>query len=299
MFDKITNNVELEFLKILEIEIQGNKLVNTKTNNDFFPTKTNMINYGSYYYKCDNILIEFTVMNNQPVAVNVWKDGLEYRAWEMQNGGRGVSIRRVDDEISKQIVIAPQISNNFIKTTIAYEKEPLLDLIGYKYINSSFLDSLITIDDFYYGDMDLNNYREALVDTIEDTFNDKLICDEFKRFLDFFSKEFEKLLGFPVYNKDKFIENLGKEVSTVNGQFAAKVSSLSSINDNEIGELSPNLKDNSLSYIGKVIDFEKKVKELVKERQEKLEMINKKRDLLDSYIARYNRYQDPKRRRKK
>lgn len=299
MFDKITNNVELEFLKILEIEIQGNKLVNTKTNNDFFPTKTNMINYGSYYYKCDNILIEFTVMNNQPVAVNVWKDGLEYRAWEMQNGGRGVSIRRVDDEISKQIVIAPQINNNFIKTTIAYEKEPLLDLIGYKYINSSFLDSLITIDDFYYGDMDLNNYREALVDTIEDTFNDKLIRDEFKRFLDFFSKEFEKLLGFPVYNKDKFIENLGKEVSTVNGQFAAKVSSLSSINDNEIGELSPNLKDNSLSYIGKVIDFEKKVKELVKERQEKLEMINKKRDLLDSYIARYNRYQDPKRRRKK
>lgn len=299
MFDKITNNVELEFLKILEIEIQGNKLVNTKTNNEFFPTKTNMINYGSYYYKCDNILIEFTVMNNQPVAVNVWKDGLEYRAWEMQNGGRGVSIRRVDDEISKQIVIAPQISNNFIKTTIAYEKEPLLDLIGYKYINSSFLDSLITIDDFYYGDMDLNNYREALVDTIEDTFNDKLIRDEFKRFLDFFSKEFEKLLGFPVYNKDKFIENLGKEVSTVNGQFAAKVSSLSSINDNEIGELSPNLKDNSLSYIGKVIDFEKKVKELVKERQEKLEMINKKRDLLDSYIARYNRYQDPKRKRKK
>ena len=294
MLENIANQVELEFLEKLGIVVLDNNLVNVKTENVFYPTKTDQIKYGNYYFVCDNILIELSTIHNEPVSVNVWKDGLEYRAWAKKDGSRGVSINKKGDKIDKKIVLEPQVDYRFIKATITYEKEPLLDLPGNKYFYGSYLRPDIVLDDYHYGDLDIDYFRAILFDTIEETFDNILIRDEFHRFLDFFSKGFEKLLAFPVYNKDKFIELFNNKKTIINCEFADKIGALSANNDDEVLQMNQSLVDNSLNYISKVMEFEQKVKSLSRARNEKIGIIDLNKQRLDVYIKNYNIAHAPK-----
>lgn len=299
MLEKNISPAQLDFLESFDIGIKNNKLINLISGKEFYPIKQNMNRYGLYYYSCGDAIVEFSVVNDVSRSVTIFNGNYEFRAWEGKNGERGVNINRLDARIKTGISIFAQPKEDFIKTAFDYEKEPALDFKGTEYIDTTFTNIYREDNHKNYGGVLVDNYRAALTDMIKDLYADPFVQNMYLKCRSFIFNGFSNLLSYPVYNREKFIENFNKEIDIINSRFAEDVTKIADDNEYETRDVRSTMRENALTYVEEAIDFELKVKDKIAERQKRIESVKRQINDLDRYIGYYNSLKKVERKRRK
>jgi hypothetical protein len=200
-----------------------------------------------------------------------------------------IDVNKTRARVKTQITITPKYDEEFLETNISYERDAFQDLVGQSYIYGTF-DSLKTGKERKdAGELSVDNYKKILKWKIETLFTDRVLREEYMKFVDFLCKGFSDLLEFPLIEKDNFYNTFEKQKHVVNEIMANMVTAACDENEYETREKRETLGESALVYIEEAIDFQSKIRASVNERKKVLEEINRKRIALDDYIKYYKK----------
>lgn len=302
MLERITFKEEIKLLETLGIEVRDGRLIQLSTGMEFYPVKSEMQRFGSFWYSCGSTLIQFHVVDGIPSSITIIDKGLEYYLWKNKSGSECLKINRNATraerdrgKVETNIKIDPMCEDDYIKTSITYEEDSFQDIAGLEHIYGTFNSIEVGKNREYYGELNQDNYKSALEDTINKLFEDTLVRDEYLKCSSILCDGFTELLSHPLHNKDGFINYYNHEIDVVNADFAQKVTNVSNDNDYEIREVRETMDENALVFVSEAVDFQRRIKELVAEKQKRLDNIDQRRRALDDYITNYVRYKSTSR----
>lgn len=231
--EAITNDEELELLRILGIELIDGKLVNTETD-EIFVKQPSDERY-EHLYKCKDITVKFTDCDNPYVWVT--KDGLTYCAGEQKKIrdfylGRFLYINSVHDKVDDRnrgqgIIIEPEIDRDFMDTSMIFNNNHdnfvFKDRITIKCDFSSI--KVITYDynggrEINYGEISKDTYENILKSSIKNSFKDEKLCNAYLKCMPFILNEFERLLAFPANADILFEEEVFNRLETIDSDIS-------------------------------------------------------------------------------
>ena len=300
MLEKIKDELDIELLKLFGIEIKDGNFIKTATGEKFVQydvekTKSN----GIYTYRCGDTKIKVHTMypsNPIPSDIIVTEDNISYYAYEnrpIKNIEKDSYLRltiKNQDNAEYQILIRPQMGENFIKTDI---DSPYCTAS----VNCSF-DNMITTDlsiyDFkgirgipfnFKEELGLENYEEFLKNVITIVFRrNPEIVNAFIKCMPILIKSYLKYADFPDKYHELHLNYYDTEEELCDRVFALKVHhELDAINSGKQPEKKDEL---AMKYISDSVKLRTVVTEAMKEKDKKMAVINKQRKDFETFLNR-------------
>lgn len=207
MLDKVMNQEELKFLRLLGIDKRNGNLYNVSTGENFVRIKDES-RWNHYIFKCKDIELSFFYAD-RPVYVSVKKDGMVYRYNPHYNENRELNegieleINPEDNDKSRSLIrVFPEYNKYFIKTVIK-PTNSMIDTFG---LDCGFSHMLVwTFEGSRrYSGFSKEAYQSYMKSIIKNNFDDKEQCDAYLSCMPIIMEQFESMLDFPLRNYEEF-----------------------------------------------------------------------------------------------
>ena len=313
--EAITNEVELELLRLLGIELVDGKLINTETDETFVKQPTE--EHFEHIYKCGKTIVKFIECNNPYVWVT--KDGLTYCAGEQKKVrefylGRFLYINSVADKVNdcdkgQGITIQPEVDRDFMETDIRFNNNHDNHTFRDRIIIKCDFDSIRVVTYDYNGSKEINcgeiskdTYKSILESSIKSSFKDEKIRNAYLKCMPFILNEFETLLFFPVNADILFREEVIDRLDRIDSDISSSIRyflkrrdyALERLDKTDKTEEQIKLEQNKI-YVTSALEVDDYVRSLMDKRAEK----EKEYDAFLEDVRTYcDNYQNKKNKRK-
>lgn len=237
MIEKISDSVELDFLRIMGIELKNNKLVKVATGEEFVHIKPEEINRsGDFYFKCGDTTVIFNVlMSGDSIRVTLQEGNVTYCALkykyrsenDMIESGRELLIKEKNKENPIKIIVKPQYDDIFIKTTITkgsgVSPDDFFFGIECSFSSINLNPNYIDFWEYTNRDLSLENYQSILEGIF---YNENL--EAYLKCIPFLCNGYTELLDFPAKYSEKFEEYFDSHMLEIKRDFKERMKTFNS-----------------------------------------------------------------------